>query len=138
MLVSDRRTMEAFPHSPDESESLELLGRIQAGDRSAWEELYRRYHDQLLLILEPTQQSPFLDEKRSSLCFVGAVADRNLDIQGKLIVDEVEAENLSPGIAEIAGKGAFRVGNPSQTGIGDTVPVGVNEHILKYSTGLSS
>jgi RNA polymerase sigma-70 factor (ECF subfamily) len=38
-----------FPASPDESASLELVRRIQDGDRAAWNELYERYHDQLLL-----------------------------------------------------------------------------------------
>jgi RNA polymerase sigma-70 factor (ECF subfamily) len=38
-----------FPEPPPESRSLELVRRIQAGERAAWDELYARYHDQLLL-----------------------------------------------------------------------------------------
>lgn len=34
---------------PETSLSLELVQRIQAGDREAWGRLYRRYHDPLLL-----------------------------------------------------------------------------------------
>ena len=37
-----------FPDAPDERETLEVLGRIQAGDPSGWDDLYRRYHDELL------------------------------------------------------------------------------------------
>jgi RNA polymerase sigma-70 factor (ECF subfamily) len=40
--------MEVFPPAPDESGSLDLIKRLQAGDSGAWSELYRRYHDQLL------------------------------------------------------------------------------------------
>ena len=40
--------MDAFPVAPDESASLELVARCQAGEAEAWDELYRRYHDQLL------------------------------------------------------------------------------------------
>ena len=37
--------------SPDAELSQELVRRIQAGDRGAWERLYRRYHDPLLLAI---------------------------------------------------------------------------------------
>lgn len=40
--------MESFPASPDESTSLDLVARCQAGETEAWNELYRRYHDLLL------------------------------------------------------------------------------------------
>lgn len=40
---------EAFPAPPEESRSLDLVQRIKAGERAAWDELYARYHDQLLL-----------------------------------------------------------------------------------------
>ena len=40
-----------FPAAPDESASLDLVGRIQDGDAAAWNDLYRRYHDQLLLVV---------------------------------------------------------------------------------------
>lgn len=40
--------MGAFPTPPDEGGTLELIGRIQEGEREAWNELYNRYHDQLL------------------------------------------------------------------------------------------
>lgn len=43
--------MPAFPSPPDERESLELVARIQRGDRAAWDGLYSRYHDQLLLAI---------------------------------------------------------------------------------------
>jgi RNA polymerase sigma-70 factor (ECF subfamily) len=43
--------MDPFPPPPEESRSLELVAAIQAGETSAWEELYRRYHDQLLLLV---------------------------------------------------------------------------------------
>lgn len=35
-------------HEPEDAASAELVRRIQAGDASAWEDLYRRYHDALL------------------------------------------------------------------------------------------
>lgn len=35
----------------DDALSLELVARIQGGDASAWERLYRRYHDPLLLAI---------------------------------------------------------------------------------------
>jgi len=41
--------MDELPSAPDEATSLALVGRIQRGESTAWEELYRRYHDQLLL-----------------------------------------------------------------------------------------
>jgi len=41
--------MDSFPAAPDESASLDLVARIQGGERGAWQELYARYHDQLLL-----------------------------------------------------------------------------------------
>jgi RNA polymerase sigma-70 factor (ECF subfamily) len=40
---------EAFPAPPEESVSMDLVQRNRRGDRSAWNELYERYHDQLLL-----------------------------------------------------------------------------------------
>ena len=41
--------MDELPSVPDEATSLALVARIQRGEPTAWEELYRRYHDQLLL-----------------------------------------------------------------------------------------
>lgn len=38
----------AFPGSVPESATLELVGRIRAGDTAAFDDLYRRYHDELL------------------------------------------------------------------------------------------
>ncbi len=38
----------AFPEVPGEAATLELLGRIRDGQQDAWEDLYRRYHDDLL------------------------------------------------------------------------------------------
>ena len=38
----------AFPEAPDATETLALVARIRDGDRGAWTELYRRYHDDLL------------------------------------------------------------------------------------------
>jgi RNA polymerase sigma-70 factor, ECF subfamily len=38
-----------FPPAPEESVSVELVRRIQGGERAAWNELFARYHDQLLL-----------------------------------------------------------------------------------------
>lgn len=38
-----------FPLAPAEGVSLELVRRIQGGEREAWNELFSRYHDQLLL-----------------------------------------------------------------------------------------
>ena len=43
--------MQAFPDPPDDEATLQILGRIEAGDREAWEELYRRYHDRLLFVV---------------------------------------------------------------------------------------
>jgi len=40
----------ADPAAPEDL-SLELVRRIQAGDQAAWEGLYRRYHDALLLAI---------------------------------------------------------------------------------------
>ncbi len=42
--------MDAFPAPPDEQGSLELIARLKTGDAAAWEQLYRRYHDHLLLV----------------------------------------------------------------------------------------
>jgi RNA polymerase sigma-70 factor (ECF subfamily) len=47
--VTDEHDAGAFPSPPDESRSLELVRRIQGGEDAAWNELYMRYHDQLLL-----------------------------------------------------------------------------------------
>ena len=44
---ADPAAERAFP--APESLSMELVKRIQAGERAAWDELYARYHDQLLL-----------------------------------------------------------------------------------------
>jgi len=38
----------AFPEGPSESKTLELLGRVRGGEDEAWNELFRRHHDQLL------------------------------------------------------------------------------------------
>lgn len=43
--------MTGFPTPPDERASLDLVARLRGGDGSAWDELYRRYHDQLLLVV---------------------------------------------------------------------------------------
>lgn len=43
--------MSEFPPPPDEGETLDLLGRIRGGEGEAWNDLYRRYHDQLLLTI---------------------------------------------------------------------------------------
>ena len=40
--------MEGLPAIPEESASMDIVTRIQAGDEPAWGELYKRYHDQLL------------------------------------------------------------------------------------------
>lgn len=39
----------SFPHELDEADSLQLVARMQAGDRSAAGQVYRRYRDELLL-----------------------------------------------------------------------------------------
>lgn len=41
--------MTGLPDPPDERVSLELVARIQAGEGECWDQLYRRYHDELLL-----------------------------------------------------------------------------------------
>ncbi len=43
--------MTTFPQGPDESVSLDLVTRIRGGDQAAFDELYRRYHDQLLFVV---------------------------------------------------------------------------------------
>lgn len=43
--------MRAVPPPPDFQSSIELLARLRGGDRAAWEDLYARYHDQLLLTI---------------------------------------------------------------------------------------
>ncbi len=43
--------MSDVPEPPPEQVSLDLVARLQDGDRDAFEELYRRYHDQLLLVV---------------------------------------------------------------------------------------
>lgn len=43
--------MRAFPGRPDDGHTLELLARIHDGDREAWNELYRIYHDELLFVV---------------------------------------------------------------------------------------
>jgi RNA polymerase sigma-70 factor (ECF subfamily) len=45
----DRDGAQPFPPATSESVSLEIVRRIRAGERGAWDELYARYHDQLLL-----------------------------------------------------------------------------------------
>lgn len=43
--------MRDIPPPPDARASLELVARLQRGERDAWTELYARYHDQLLLTI---------------------------------------------------------------------------------------
>jgi RNA polymerase sigma-70 factor (ECF subfamily) len=43
--VSDETLL---PGEPQEEETLELLGRIRAGEADGWRELYERYHDPML------------------------------------------------------------------------------------------
>lgn len=43
--------MDMLPTTPDENHTVELLGRIQEGDRNAWTDLYRIYHDELLFVV---------------------------------------------------------------------------------------
>lgn len=43
--------MRAIPPLPDARASLELVARLQRGEHDAWNELYARYHDQLLLTI---------------------------------------------------------------------------------------
>lgn len=38
-----------IPTPPDSTETLELVGRLQAGRDGAWDDLYRRYRDEMLL-----------------------------------------------------------------------------------------
>ena len=40
-----------IPSGPPADLSLELVRRVQAGDSTAWEDLYRRYHDGLLFAI---------------------------------------------------------------------------------------
>lgn len=51
MTASDHPDPEGFPPPPEETRSLELVKRIQSGERQAWSELYARYHDPLLLMV---------------------------------------------------------------------------------------
>lgn len=41
--------MRDLPTPPDDHATLELVGRMQAGDDDAWREIYGRYRDELLL-----------------------------------------------------------------------------------------
>lgn len=43
--------MSSFPAAPNEARTLEVLARIKGGDDTAWDELYRRYHDELLFVV---------------------------------------------------------------------------------------
>ena len=43
--------MIAFPAPPDECKTLEILERIRGGDDAGFEDLYRRYHDELLFVV---------------------------------------------------------------------------------------
>lgn len=38
-----------LPEPPDSTETIELVNRLQAGQTGAWEDLYRRYRDEMLL-----------------------------------------------------------------------------------------
>jgi RNA polymerase sigma-70 factor (ECF subfamily) len=42
--------MTLWPKTRDDGETRELVQRIQAGEESAWTELYRLYHDELLFL----------------------------------------------------------------------------------------
>ena len=46
---AEERARGVFPAAPPESISLDLVRRIQTGDSAAWNELFARYHDPLLL-----------------------------------------------------------------------------------------
>jgi RNA polymerase sigma-70 factor (ECF subfamily) len=43
--------MDRFPTPPDERETLDLLGRIRAGEDQAWSDLYARYRDEMLFTI---------------------------------------------------------------------------------------
>ena len=43
--------MDRLPTPPDERRTVELLEDLRAADEGAWSELYRRYHDELLLLV---------------------------------------------------------------------------------------
>ncbi len=43
--------MRALPAPPDDRTTLEILERIRVGDGAGWEDLYRRYHDELLFVV---------------------------------------------------------------------------------------
>lgn len=51
MLDGYDRTVDDLPEPPDDEASRELVARIQAGDRAAGDELYRRYRDELLFAI---------------------------------------------------------------------------------------
>lgn len=67
--------MSGFPEPPPESASLDLVARIQEGDDTAWEELYRRYHDQLLLVVRTRLGSKLRARLTSEDIFQSVVAD---------------------------------------------------------------
>ncbi len=43
--------MHAFPDAPSPARTMELVDRLHADDPTAWDELYRMYHDELLFTI---------------------------------------------------------------------------------------
>jgi RNA polymerase sigma-70 factor (ECF subfamily) len=68
--------------SSDAELSQELVTRIQAGDGEAWERLYRRYHDPLLLAIRARLGSGLRAWLQSEDVLSSVVRDALVDLQG--------------------------------------------------------
>lgn len=64
-----------------EDVSLELVGRIQAGDRSAWEQVYARYHDPLLFSIRCRLGPELRSRLQSEDVLHSVVADAFRDLE---------------------------------------------------------
>jgi RNA polymerase sigma-70 factor (ECF subfamily) len=73
--VSGRRNV------PGDEVSLELVGRIQAGDRGAWEQVYARYHDPLLFSIRCRLGPELRSRLQSEDVLHSVVADAFRDLE---------------------------------------------------------
>jgi RNA polymerase sigma-70 factor (ECF subfamily) len=70
------------PLSNGEEPTLELVARVHAGDRSAWDDLYRRVHDPLLLAIRARLGARLRGTLESEDVLQSVVKDALADIEG--------------------------------------------------------